>query len=170
MGTKGRENSKRAVSRKDEKRVHNVNALSELRCVYFNADSLLNKVDELKCRFVNVEKPDIIAITEVLPKNARYAVSKAELSLDGYDSFPGNFPEKETRGIIVYVKTELQAVEVECGNGFKESVWIKINLRGSDKLLVGCIYKSPSSNEENLRLLNDMIRNINVNMTFIASF
>ena len=41
MGTKGRENSKRAVSRKDEKRVHNVNALSELRCVYFNADSLL---------------------------------------------------------------------------------------------------------------------------------
>ena len=163
MGTKGRENSKRAVSRKDEKRVHNVNALSELRCVYFNADSLLNKVDELKCRFVNVEKPDIIAITEVLPKNARYAVSKAELSLDGYDSFPGNFPEKETRGIIVYVKTELQAVEVECGNGFKESVWIKINLRGSDKLLVGCIYKSPSSNEENLRLLNDMIRNINVN-------
>ena len=115
----------------------------------------------MKTRFVTEDKPDIIAITEVLPKNARYLVNKAELSLEGYEMFPGNFPETGTRGILLFVKNELGAVEVESGSRFKESVWVKINLRGNDKLLVGCIYKSPSSSEENLSLMNDMIRNIN---------
>ena len=34
-------------------------------------------------------------------------------------------------------------------------------LKGNDKLFAGCIYKSPSSSEENLSLMNDIIRNIN---------
>ena len=29
-----------------------------------------------------------------------------------------------------------------------EQVWIKISLRGSDNLLIGCMYRSPSSNPE----------------------
>jgi hypothetical protein len=30
------------------------------------------------------KKPDIIAITEVLPKNMRYTVNKAELDIEGF--------------------------------------------------------------------------------------
>ena len=160
--TKGRENSKRAVSRTDEKRVHNVNYQIQNWGVYILMQ-ILKQGGRIEMQMCECWKTRYHSNKGGITKNARYAVSKAELSLDGYDSFPGNFPEKETRGIIVYVKTDLPTVEVECGNGFKESVWIKINLRGSDKLLVGYIYKSPSSNEENLRLLNDMICNINVN-------
>jgi hypothetical protein len=33
---------------------------------------------------------------------------------------------------------------------FKENVWAKIKLRGKDTLLIGCIYKSPTSDSENI--------------------
>ncbi|KAK3106090.1 hypothetical protein FSP39_012594 [Pinctada imbricata] len=75
--------------------------------------------------------------------------------------FPGNFPTIGLRGVLLYVRNELKAVEVESGSEFKESVWVKINLKDNDKLLLGCVYKSPSSTEENHKLLNDMVRNIN---------
>ncbi|KAK3101128.1 hypothetical protein FSP39_001163, partial [Pinctada imbricata] len=107
------------------------------------------------------DAPDIIAVTEVLPKNARYTVNKAELSLSGYEMFPGNFPTIGLRVVLLYVRNELKAVEVESGSEIKESIWVKINLKDNDKLLVGCVYKNPSSTEENHKLLNDMVRNIN---------
>jgi hypothetical protein len=55
-----------------------------LKCICTNADSFLNKFDEFKQRYVSEsEKPNIIAITEVLPKNMRYTVNKAELDIEG---------------------------------------------------------------------------------------
>ena len=48
------------------------NCLQKLTCIYTNADSFLNKFDEFKNRYLmDSEKPDIIAIIEVLPKNSR---------------------------------------------------------------------------------------------------
>ena len=48
-------------------------------------------------------------------------------------------------------------------NSFKDHVWVKIDLQGQDKLLVGCIYRSPSAAMETsisslcrlLEVLND---------------
>lgn len=130
--------------------------LNGLTCIYTNADSFMNKYDELKLRYINSDKtaPDIIMITEVLPKNSRYKLIKAELSLNGYDMSPDSFPPKEERGILIYVKQALNAVELKIESNFKEHVWVKINLKNCDKLLVGCLYKSPSSDEENLQELN----------------
>lgn len=61
--------------------------VSNIKCVYTNADCFMNKVDEFKSRFNVTEnnQPDIIMITEVLPKNIRYEISKSEISLDGYE-------------------------------------------------------------------------------------
>ena len=57
-------------------------------CIYTNVDSFINKIDEFKLRFMNNEvNPDIIMVTEVLPKNSRYIVNKSELALEGYDIF-----------------------------------------------------------------------------------
>jgi len=41
----------------------------------------LNKMDEIKNRFLADSTPDIIAVTEVLPKNMRLNIIKAELEL-----------------------------------------------------------------------------------------
>jgi hypothetical protein len=36
---------------------------------------------------------------------------------------------------VIYVRKKLQAVEVDIDREFKESVWVKLNLKGNDKLL-----------------------------------
>jgi endonuclease/exonuclease/phosphatase family metal-dependent hydrolase len=51
----------------------------------------------------------------------------------------------------------LNAEELKIVSNYQESVWIKLKLKGNDELLVGCIYKSPNSDKENLSLLNKMI-------------
>jgi exonuclease III len=79
----------------------------------------------------------------------RYTLNKAETELSGYELFPSNFTGCARRGVIIYVRKKLQAVEVDIDTEFKESVWVKLNLKGNDKLLFGCVYKSPSSNEAN---------------------
>ena len=61
--------------------VHNVNCT--LACMYFNADSLLNKRDELKL-LLDEHKPMVVGITEVTPTNYRTEIQQAELSMDGY--------------------------------------------------------------------------------------
>lgn len=78
--------------------------LNGLTCIYKNAESFMNKYDELKLRCINNDKsvPDIIMITEVLPKNSRYKLNKAELSSNCYDMFPDRFPSEEVRGILIY--------------------------------------------------------------------
>ena len=84
--------------------------------------------------------PGIIAITEVIPKNMRYVISKAELDLKGYELFPSSFPGKAKRGIVIYIKSTLNACEVDIDSEFSESVWIKIPLLGHDKLLYTIIF------------------------------
>jgi hypothetical protein len=69
---------------------------------------------------------------------SRYSTSKAEFNLEGYDLFPEKFPIQDTKGILVYIKQDLKAVEVNIDQDFKECVLVKVNLRNRDKLLVGC--------------------------------
>jgi hypothetical protein len=120
MGEKsgqGQNKSKQKVNGQNEKDVHrSVKFLNKssggsdfnsqsLKCIYTNADSFLNKFDEFKQRYVSEsKKPDIIAITEVLPKNMRYTVNKAELDIEGYELFPGKFLIVAKCGIIIYAK------------------------------------------------------------------
>ena len=51
-------------------------------------------------------------ITEVLTKNNRYQINKSELSLEGNASVPETLPTNDARGIIMYIKHELQTVEI----------------------------------------------------------
>ena len=57
----------------------------------------------------------------------------------------------------MYINKQLKADELKIVSNYQENVWIKLKLKGSDELLVGCIYKSPNSDKENLSLLNKMI-------------
>ena len=131
--------------------------VSNLFCYYSNVDSFSNKWDEFCVDIKNKgREPDIIMLNEVLPKNFRFQLTKAEIALEGYEMFPESFPADMSRGTVIYVKETLKAVEVKFDSSFEESTWVKINLKGADCLLCGCIYKSPSCsavNEVNLRNL-----------------
>ena len=56
-----------------------------LQCLYTNTDTLSNKRKELKANIATL-KPDIIAITEIYPKNHNDTQS-VELQLDDFDCF-----------------------------------------------------------------------------------
>ena len=51
-------------------------SMKSLKCWYTNADSLLNKIDGLKCR-INSSQPDIVCVTEIFPKHCVTEVSIA---------------------------------------------------------------------------------------------
>jgi exonuclease III len=78
------------------------------------------------------------------------------LQLEGFDLFLSEGDEHK-RGVAVYINEQLKAGEIKIVSNYQESVWIQLKLKGSDELLVGCIYKSLNSDKENLSLLNKII-------------
>ncbi|MEW8545715.1 MAG: reverse transcriptase family protein, partial [Candidatus Thiodiazotropha sp.] len=80
--------------------------------------------------------------------------------MEGYEIFPESFPLEMTRGTVIYIKKHLKAVEIHLDSHFVESTWVKIKLKGSDCLLCGCIYKSPSCSAINEVHLRNLLRDI----------
>ena len=68
------------------------------------------------------------------------------------------------RGVVIYVKSILNAEQVFMDTNFKESVCCKVKLKDRDNLLIGCIYRSPNASDDNfqeLKLLFDKCRDVN---------
>ena len=67
--------------------------------MFFNADSLLNKRNELKL-LIDDQKPAVIGVSEVLPKNCKTKTQMAEICIDGYDCFVNL--SSAMRGVCIY--------------------------------------------------------------------
>ena len=106
------------------------------------------------------KKPEIIMVTEVKPKNSRFILSEAELSLENYHLITKNKDEDYGRGIAACVRKGLRFAEVEMKSEFQESLWISIRLKNNDEMLAGCIYRSPSSSMENNKKLRELLRDV----------
>ena len=121
-----------------------------LKVLYTNADQFLNKRDQLSMLIAG-DEPDIIIINEVIPKAQVHPIPSALLSIAGYNTYT-NFNSRQAnlgssgiRGICVLVKVELYASEYSFhGEDFEEHLWLRVKLKSSDSLIVGCIYRSPS--------------------------
>ena len=161
------------VNNVDTINVHNVyttpsQATKTLHIWYTNADSLRNKLTELKDRLKSsIHRPDIITITEVKAKNTRFPQTVAEFNIDGYDIFTHNVENTIGRGIIVYADTKLQAYEITLRTTFQEHLSVCTKLNNGEQLLLTCLYRSPSSTEENNQHLIELIKEIeNTPMAF----
>ena len=100
---------------------------------------------------IAVDEPDVILLTEVIPKAQVHPISPALLSMSGYSLYSNFEPHQTnlgasgTRGICIYVKSTLSAALVSFSScSFKEQLWVKLELMNADTLLIGCIYRSPS--------------------------
>ena len=134
----------------------NVSCFTEFKCLYTNADSFMNKLSEFKER-IKLCDYKIMGITEVKPKNQRFAITPTELSLEEYDLFH-NLNDNGVRGTALYVHKSLHAAPfLSIKSTYQEAIWVEVSLNKNDTLLVGCIYRSPGSSEENNQKLNDMI-------------
>ena len=128
-----------------------VRSISQLKIFYMSTDQFLNKRDDLLMLIAN--EPDILILTEVIPKAQLQPITLSKLTLPGYfihanfDPDQANLGSSQMRGICIYTSHHLKAVEVHFPTAaFEEHLWISIDLCGSDRLLIGGIYCSPSSN------------------------
>ena len=117
--------------------------------MYTNVDGILNKRLELLTR-IQDEKPDIVGITEISPKNGK-TIEAPEINIRGYVIFY----DLASRGMCLYIKEELNPLQVNFN--LQQGVFCSIRLRGNDKLLVGCIYRSPNNSPEQNTDLNNLI-------------
>ena len=95
--------------------------------------------------------PDIIAITEVIPKAQQTPISMARISIPDYSPYLNFDPELPNlgasgiRGIALFISDKIVANETAIvGSVFSEQLWLEISLKDDDTLLLGCIYRSPS--------------------------
>jgi hypothetical protein len=152
------------ISTQSSTSVHsNVNKF--LTCYYTNCDGILNKRHELEAT-IELHSPDIICVTEFIPKSLKTPLHAAELQVQGYDTFM-NDPQAK-RGVLVYVSNHLRATQLDMTPTVtsEESTWIEIKLKGKDKLLLGCVYRSPNSTAENNDRLLEDIRKISLGTSF----
>jgi hypothetical protein len=116
--------------------------------VYTNADSLFNKLGELQT-LISEKKYDTIAITEIFPKNQNLDYNDNLWNIPGYTF---HYPTQKVftaRGCVIYTKVTLKAYHIESRvMDCIEHLQIGIKTTDEPNLLVSCIYRSPSANND----------------------
>lgn len=137
----------------------NCTYVDKLRCFYTNTDTLMNKRLEL-AEVISKNKPDIIALTEILDKNRSMDPEHHELVIQGYDHHT-NIDGHRRRGVILYTRSHLNICvkEIPGQDAFEESILCELNLKGTDKLLLGVVYRSPGCPKENHDHLRTLMKN-----------
>ena len=120
---------------------------------------LINKRNELEA-IISAYNPNIIALTELMPKNAKNIDTNELFNINNYDKFINKQPH---RGVIIYTRHSLKATEItfDNNNDFHESVTCEITTTVPGvSLLFACVYRSPHSDRDNndkiLKLLKDI--------------
>ena len=88
-----------------------------LEIFYTNADTLLNKLNELRL-IIEASCRGVVVVTEVLPKNSRFCVGKSAFYLDGYRLFWNSDFYDASKGISIYVGSYVSATidtNLTCG-------------------------------------------------------
>ena len=133
-----------------------------LKCFYTNCDSIANKWSELEA-LIYIHQPDIIGLTEAFSKRNE-SINMSEYEIDGFQQFSNpRFVGKGNRGTILFIRSDLEANLYNRMNdrSCKEACWCEVKINGNDKLLIGIVYRSPNSPDENNQKLNDMISALN---------
>ena len=132
--------------------------IKTLKFLYTNLDGINNKKAELSNLIFN-EKPDIVCLTET-----KTSADDADTHLYDIENFvifrkdrliqraPGG-------GVCILVKKSLVVSDLNItvlnNHGFEDSIWCEIKC-GGKPIIIGTVYRKPSSNTENNKLLLDL--------------
>ena len=96
-----------------------------------------------------------IALSEIKPKR-QYDFNIAEYNIPGYTLFVNN---EIMRGVAIHAHVSLNAQLFNALNdsGFEESVWCQFSTLNNTKVLLGCIYKSRNTTEQNVKILFSLL-------------
>lgn len=122
------------------------------------------KLTELKCRIKNHSTPpQVIAVSEVKPKNYKRQLTTQEYNLEGYSMETINISEDTGRGMILFLHNSLPFEVHQFDVEFNEAQFCTLKLKGKDTLLIGSFYRSPNSTTENNDNLNKLLDKISEN-------
>ena len=113
--------------------------------IYSNVNTLLNKRNELN-DLIFKNDPDIIQLTETLPKNLKDKNTdfKTDFHIPGYILFLNKDPK---RGIAIYIKSSLDANIIDTKHcDYVENLCLSLTVNNKN-IFLGCIYRSPSHNK-----------------------
>ena len=122
------------------------------KCFYTNIDTLNNKKAEFEARTV-LMNPDIIGLSEINPKNAKWKLTQQDLQIKGYTMYENI----SGRGVVLYVREDIKSNLISVNDSGAVSVWCEIALRDGDRLLIGVVYRSPSTDREDNCLMMEMM-------------
>ena len=103
-----------------------------------NARSIINKKDELNIMVDDI-KPHIIGITETWANND---ITDAELGLEGYAMFRKDRMGRRGGGVLLYIKENIPAYEVQLQEeaDCNEAIWCKL-VTGHTTVAIGVVYR-----------------------------
>ena len=132
------------------------------KVLFTNGDQMnAAKFAELQ-QHINREKPLVIAICEVKPKNSAKDRTDEDYQIPDYELHPVNLRNSDPgRGVAVYTHNSISksVTQIDLDVKFEETCLLEVRLRGGDTLLFACCYRSPTkspkseSNNTNLNLL-----------------
>ena len=132
--------------------------------MYSNIDqSLTGKMAEL-LGIIDTKKPSIIMLTEIEPKSKKdptKEIKESEISIPNYSLFTN---KNRKRGVAIYIANTLNPRECtqSINEKFEECVFCEFEGINDEKILVGCMYKSPNSTKENVENMIKTIKNENI--------
>ena len=125
---------------------------AEIKCVCLNARSIKNKKNELNIMVDDI-KTHIIGITESWAHND---ITYAELGLEGDEMFRKDRIGKKAGGVLLYIKENILAYEVQLSEEADciEAIWWKL-VTGHTTVTIGVVYRCPNITKQN----NEKIHN-----------
>ncbi|WAR21988.1 YWV1-like protein [Mya arenaria] len=130
--------------------------MDKLKICFTNTDTLSNKVAELEL-FLATEKPHVLGLCEVYPKVSPDKMSINDLKFTDYDVLCPKMSGE--RGVLLLVHKSMKVTQVYNFDHieFNENVWCEFELVKGCCVLLGMIYRSPTSSVENDQKLINLI-------------
>ena len=144
---------RKVISR--SKITQNSDIKKKLKCINTNAQSLQYKMDELK-QVIKDNDVKIVAVTESWGQEWK----EATLEIDGFVMYKKHRTDgRRGGGCVLYVSQKLKSYackEMENVQG-DDAIWCWVRLMNEAKILVGCMYRSPTGSPENNNYFMDQI-------------
>lgn len=140
--------------------------IPSMKVMYTNADQLTSSKKTELLKNIEREKPLIVAVCEVKPKMSKDR-NLLDYNIPGFSLHPTNIDDDldNGRGIAVYTHESIEksVVQIKPTVKFEEVCLLEFKLRGGDKLLFGCFYRSPTPSDlsdKNNEDLNSLLKSI----------
>ena len=134
---------------------------ASIKVELLNIQSLLPKLPDVRAD-VEQRHPDVLCFTET---NLKPSTPDRLVTIDGYRLFRRDRVlgrKKSGGGVAVYVRDGLQVDKIAVSSSLRseshvEAIWLKVKFDSKKAVLLGCLYRPPTSNHSQVQIdFNDI--------------